>query len=130
MRMSLFSVIGLHNCSVGMKIASFRDRFFPFVHLCSSRNTSQPYSHYGQAGSGFVLALQAGDREGRSGRGYQQETVEGDYQRTQPAYLNHQCSLHPPHTVSTHRHTPPWKVNSNSNLSVCCDYRFLALADE
>lgn len=33
-------------------------------------------------------------------------------------------------TQSVHTHTPPWKVNSNSNLSVCCDYRFLALADE
>lgn len=33
-------------------------------------------------------------------------------------------------SVHTHAHTLLWKVHSNSNLLVCCDYRFLALANE
>lgn len=70
--------------------------FFPLLH----RNPSQSYPHHGQAGPGPVHVVQAGDREGRPGGGYQQEDLERNHKGTQPAYLHHQCSFHSAHTVS------------------------------
>lgn len=64
-----------------------------------SRNSCEPHSHHGEAGAGPLQAVQAGDREGRPGGSYQQEDLEGDHQRSQPAHIHHQRSFHSPHPV-------------------------------
>lgn len=83
-------------------------QYFLFIYFWCCRNPGESYSHHGQTGPGSLHALQAGDREGWPGGGHQQEIVEGDHERAQPAYLNHQCSLHPSHTVSTQTHSFNW----------------------
>ena len=65
----------------------------------NSRHSSQPDPHHGEADAGFVRAFPARGVQGGTGGSDQQEAVEGNHQRTQPALIHHQCCLHPAHPV-------------------------------
>uniref|UniRef100_A0A8C9MTC5 WD repeat domain 18 n=1 Tax=Serinus canaria TaxID=9135 RepID=A0A8C9MTC5_SERCA len=89
---------GLSSCTptLGKKAAPQSSSLLPPL----PRDPREPDPHHGQAGAGPVHAVHAGDREGGSGGGHQQEAVAGDHQGAEPAHLHHQRGLHPAHPVS------------------------------